>query len=238
MRLDKFLTSAGVCTRSEASRAARGGKITVNGIVEKDPSRHIDPERDDVTFFSQNVAYRKFVYVMLNKPQGYVSATEDARGDHVVTELLDAPLQKRGLFPCGRLDRDTTGLMILTDNGQAAHRKLAPKHHAEKEYRFRTCKPVSDIEKLEAGVRLDGGYVTLPCKIVMEADDTGVITLTEGKYHQIKRMFEAVGNKIVQLERISFAGIRLDPDLPRGAWRYLTEEEIACMEQGLTDAQK
>ncbi len=232
MRLDKFLTTCGICSRSEASRAARNGLVTVNGIPMRDTSQHIDPDTDTVVFCGEQVEYRKFIYVMLNKPQGYVSATDDPR-EKTVLELLDPRLQKMGLFPCGRLDKDTVGLMILTNNGAAAHRRLSPKHHAEKSYRFRTAHPVEDTAELEAGVRLDGGYVTLPCKIRMESPCGGVITLTEGKYHQIKRMFEAVGNRIVELERISFAGIMLDGTLARGEWRYLTPDEVQKMEEGL-----
>ena len=230
MRLDKFLTECGLASRSESSRAARAGRITVNGTPVRDPSVHIDPENDTVVFCGQRAEYRRYTYVMLNKPQGYVSATEDPR-DKTVLELLDPRLQRLGLFPCGRLDRDTTGLMILTDNGAAAHRRLSPRHHAEKVYFFRTERPVDDPAPLEKGIRLDGGYVTLPCRIRMTGPCEGEITLVEGKYHQIKRMFSAVGNRIVELRRISFAGIALDPALPEGAWRYLTPEEQALMEK-------
>ena len=229
MRLDKFLTECGVCSRREAARCARSGRVLVNGEVCRDGARHIDPEKDRVVFAGKELCYRRFVYVMLNKPAGLVSATDDAR-ETTVLSLLPEDLRRRELFPCGRLDKDTTGLLILTDDGASAHRRLSPRHHAEKTDRFRTLPPLSaaDLPVLEAGVLLDDGYRTLPCRVTADGEDgRGTITLTEGKYHQIKRMMEAVGTRIVELERVSFAGIRLDPALAPGFWRYLSPEEEA-----------
>lgn len=226
MRIDKLLTHAGLASRKEAARAAKAGKITVDGQAVRKADVHIDPQKNTVTYNGVRVVYKEHLYIMLNKPQGYVSATEDGRLPTVL-ELLPPELQGRGLFPCGRLDKDTVGLMILTNDGDSAHRRLSPKHHAEKEYAF-TCKlPLARLDEIEAGVTLEDGYVTLPCRVEKTGECTGIITLIEGKYHQIKRMFEAVGNKITALERISFAGIGLDPALARGSWRYLTEEEEA-----------
>ena len=226
MRIDRFLSDMGIASRRESAAAAKRGQITVDGVVVRDPSKHIDPERVSLTYMGRVISYQKYVYVMLNKPDGYISATDDPR-QKTVLELLDDRLKKRGLFPCGRLDIDTLGLLILTDDGQTAHRLISPKHHAEKVYKFGCANELSDddISRLENGVDLDDGYHTLPAKVRYEGEKTGYITLTEGKYHQIKRMFAAVGNKITYLERVSFGGVILDESLERGEYRYLTEDE-------------
>ena len=228
MRLDKFISMLGKATRSEAGKLIRAGKATVNGIVQKAPDYKIDPDNDLVTLLSEVLTYKKYTYIMLNKPEGYVSATEDPN-EKTVLDLVSVEDRRRGLFPCGRLDKNTLGLVILTNDGEGAHRVLSPKHHVSKVYKFVSRDPVceNDVKLLEAGVDI-GGYLTKPCKIKMVSENEGEITLTEGKYHQIKRMLEAVGNKITYLERISFGSIALDPALKRGEWRYLTsnEEEI------------
>lgn len=233
MRLDKFLSITGSSSRSESAKAARAGRITVNGVAIKNTSFSVDPEQDVICFDGMTVIYRKYTYVMLNKPEGYVSATEDGR-DPTVIELLPEQLQKLSLFPCGRLDKNTLGLMLLTDNGELAHRMLSPKRHVEKKYRFECRSPVSDEDrnKIEEGIRLADGYITKPAELDLFEDRTsGVITLHEGKYHQIKRMFGAVNdNRIVYLERISFGPLVLDKSLSRGEWRYLTSEEISEIE--------
>ena len=226
MRLDKFLSNMGKATRSESSRLARAGKILVNGVVIKKCDVHIDPTTDIVSLNGVNVTYRKFTYIMLNKPEGYVSATDDDR-ELTVLDLLPDEERRLGLFPCGRLDKNTLGLVILTNDGDSAHRLLSPKHHVSKVYAFKCKLPLSsdDVTSLEKGVDI-GGYLTKPCAIKMEDATSGFITLTEGKYHQIKRMLEAVDNKITYLERVSFGGIVLDPSLARGEWRYLTDNEL------------
>lgn len=229
MRIDKLISEAGYASRSEAAKAARKGNVTVNGETVKDLSRHIDPERDVVTFYGEEVVYQKNIYIMMNKPEGYVSSTDD-KSAPIVLELLDERLQTAGLFPCGRLDKYTLGLLILTNDGAAAHKMLSPKKHVEKTYRFRLQHAITpeEVARLEAGVDI-GGFVTKPCRVVMLNEVEGDITLTEGKYHQIKRMAEAVGNKIVYLERTAFAGISLDTALARGEWRYLNDEEMAII---------
>ena len=228
MRLDKFISMLGKATRSEAGKLIRAGKATVNGIVQKAPDYKIDPEKDTVTLLGEVLTYKKYTYIMLNKPEGYVSATEDPN-EKTVLDLVSVEDRRKGLFPCGRLDKNTLGLVILTNDGEGAHRVLSPKHHVSKVYKFISRDPVceNDVKLLEAGVDI-GGYLTKPCKIKMTTENEGEITLIEGKYHQIKRMLEAVGNKITYLERISFGSIALDPALKRGEWRYLTpnEEEI------------
>lgn len=231
MRLDKYLTECGILSRRDASRAVKLGLVTVDGLKEKDPGRHITPGEHAVAYKNEAVIYQQFTYIMLNKPAGTVSATEDPR-EQTVLQLLDPRLQRLGLFPCGRLDKDTLGLLILTNDGELAHRLLSPKHHAPKVYRWESAEPLSEeaAERLRAGVELEPGLTTLPCGLSVDSDDrSGTITLTEGKYHQIKRMFEAVGNRITALERISFAGIPLDESLPRGGYRELREAELSLL---------
>ena len=231
MRIDRFLSDMGIASRRESAAAAKRGQITVDGAVVRDPSKHIDPERVSVCYMGRAIEYNKYVYVMLNKPEGYVSATEDSRLP-VVTELLSEELRKIELFPVGRLDRDTVGLMILTNDGELAHRLLSPKRHVEKEYRFKCAEELTDgAEQLFLkGVTLRDGYECKSAKLEADSDRLGgVITLTEGKYHQIKRMVASLGNAVTYLERISFATIPLDRTLSRGEWRFLTEEEIKTL---------
>ncbi len=225
MRLDKLLSQMGKATRSESSKLARMGKILINGTPAKRSDVQVDPDSDEIIFCGAKVTYKEFTYIMLNKPQGYVSATEDPH-EKTVLDLVDPEDRRKGLFPCGRLDKNTLGLVILTNDGESAHRLLSPKHHVSKVYKFEAKLPLSpsDVASLEAGVDI-GAYHTKPCKIKLETETVGEITLTEGKYHQIKRMLEAVNNKITYLERISFGKIGLDPSLKRGEWRYLTEDE-------------
>ena len=232
MRLDKFLVATGSCTRSEAKKIVRAGGVIVNGKAAKSSDMNVDETSDTIVFCGKTVVYRQFTYIMLNKPEGYVSATEDGR-EKTVLDLIPPEARTKGLFPCGRLDKNTLGLMLISDNGDLGHRLLAPKSHVSKVYRFKSKFPVSqtDAERFEAGLTLEDGYETKPAKIELEGEgDGGLITLVEGKYHQIKRMLEALDNKITYLERISFGPLTLDPDLERGQWRYLTEEEIRQLE--------
>ena len=233
MRIDKLLSDMGLATRSEARAACKSGQILVDGAPVRDSSSHVDPERQSIVFRGREIAYRRYTYVMLNKPEGYVSATEDSKLP-VVTELLDTELRKMELFPVGRLDKDTTGLMILTNNGPLAHRVLSPKHHVPKVYRFTAAEPMVEgvEEKFRDGVTLLDGYECKSAVIVLdEGRMGGLITLTEGKYHQIKRMVASTHNRVVTLERISFGDIELDTSLKRGEYRLLTKEEIASLEK-------
>ena len=229
MRLDKMISSTGIASRSQIASAVRGGRVLVDGVVARKADMQIDPDAASVVYCGTPICYRKFTYIMLNKPEGYVSATEDGRLPTVI-ELLPEELQKIGLFPCGRLDKNTLGLMLLTNDGDTSHRLLAPKSHVTKTYAFRLKFPLSDadIAALESGVDI-GGYVTAPCRVVRDGEKEGKITLTEGKYHQIKLMMEAVHNQITHLERISFGPLVLDLALARGEWRYLSDDEIAAL---------
>ena len=176
---------------------------------------------------------QKNIYIMLNKPEGYVSATEDGK-DRTVLDLLPDGVRNDRMFPCGRLDKNTLGLMLITDNGELSHRLLAPKSHVDKKYRFKSRDAIDpeDAKRFEGGLTLEDGYVTLPARIELDGDGMGgIITLTEGKYHQIKRMLSALDNKITYLERLTFGPLTLDSSLKRGEWRYLTEDEIAALEK-------
>ena len=240
MRLDKYLSLAGTASRTETSKAVRGGEVLVDGIPAKRADMQIDPDTASVTYRGQPVIYRQFTYVLMHKPDGVVSATEDGR-ERTVLDLLPEELRRirPALFPCGRLDKHTTGLMLLTNNGDLSHRLLSPARHVDKTYCFRVKFPLSeeDVTALEAGVDI-GGYVTAPCRVELDppAEDgtrrAGKITLHEGKYHQIKLMMEARHNQITALERITFGPLSLDPALEPREWRLLTEGEIKALEEG------
>ena len=232
VRIDKLISDAGLASRREAARLARGGAVLVDGIAVKDLSVHIDPSVNRVSFMGREIVYSKYIYVMLNKPAGYVSATEDSRLP-VVTELLSDELQRRELFPMGRLDRDTTGLMILTNNGPLSHALLSPKRHVAKEYFFTADEPLREGAEtdFESGITLADGYECKPAQLTLAEDRrSGIILLTEGKYHQIKRMVAAEDNRVTSLKRISFAGIPLDETLLPGEWRFLTDDEVKILE--------
>ncbi len=233
MRLDKFLVATGKLSRSEAGRAARAGRISVNGSPVKRADLHIAPDADRITLDGEVIIYRPHTYIMLNKPSGYVSATDD-KALPTVLELLPEELRRLGLFPAGRLDRDTLGLMLLTDNGELAHFLLSPVSHVPKSYRFDCRDPLTadGVAALRSGVDIGEDKPTKPASLEVDPNGkSGVITLSEGRYHQIKRMFEAIGNKIVGLERLTFGPLSLDPSLARGEWRHLTADEISELEK-------
>ncbi|MBE6666271.1 MAG: rRNA pseudouridine synthase [Ruminococcaceae bacterium] len=232
MRLDKFLSETGTATRSESKKAARSGGVTLNGIAVRDLSVHMDPQTDRVTYMGSPVIYQKNIYIMMNKPDGVISATDDGN-ETTVLDLLPEKYKKMEIFPCGRLDKNTLGLLILTNNGALAHRLLSPKCHVEKTYRFECERPLTeaDVELLCKGVDIGEKSSTQPAKVLLTSSRSGEISVTEGKFHQIKRMFQAVCNKITYLERIRFADIPLDTALARGEWRELTEEEREILEK-------
>lgn len=226
------MTNAAAASRKECAAAVKKGRITVDGIPAKRPDQDIDPQSQTVCLDGTAIVYREFHYIMMHKPAGVVSATDDP-GETTVLDLLPENLRKLDLFPCGRLDKSTTGFVLLTTDGVLGHRLLSPKHHVEKRYRFRVKYPLSaeDCRILEAGVHLRADstaeeWDTAPCRVFPDADGCGgEIVLTEGKYHEIKRMMEAVHNQITALTRTAFGGIPLDPLLAPGEWRYLTEAE-------------
>lgn len=229
-RLDKYLSKSGELSRKEAAEAIRRGRVTVDGVLTRDPARHIDETAAKVALDGVPLAWEALRYVMLNKPAGVVSSTEE-KGKKTVLSLLPPSFLRWGMFPCGRLDIDTVGLLLITNDGAMAHNLLAPKKHIEKTYRFRCASPLHEDARLRLENGLDlGDFTTKPCRVRLEEDGlSGDITLSEGKFHQIKRMLAAVGSEITFLERIRFGPLILDDALARGAWRFLTEEETAAL---------
>lgn len=225
-RLDKFLASQNFGSRKEVAALVRQGAVTVNGEVAHDSAQKLDPERDEVTVLGKKVGYQKHLYIMMNKPAGVLSATEDSRQETVL-DLLPPELSRRGLFPAGRLDKDTTGLLILTDDGDFAHRMLTPKSHVYKLYQAEVERPITqaDVEAFEAGVRA-GAQQFSPARLWGEGT-TAFVEIREGKFHQVKRMFFATGNRVLTLKRLKIGGLALDETLPLGGARLLTAAEIA-----------
>ena len=231
MRLDKFLSITKTLSRKETALAIKRQQIFVNNKLATNKEQLVDINNDKIMYNNNLIKYTEFIYLMLNKPKGYVSSTDDPR-DKTVLELLPNEYTKFNLFPCGRLDKDTTGLVILTNNGKSAHALLLPRNHVSKTYFFEISDPITleNIEKIENGIELRDGYITKPCKIKMLTSTTGNITIVEGKYHEIKRMFGAVHNKIIELKRLSFSSIILDPKLKEGEFRPLNSEEVKVFE--------
>lgn len=227
MRLDKFISNMGLASRREIKTYHKKGEILVNGVNATAPDMQIDENKDIVFFRGERIQYNKYIYVMLNKPSGWLSATDD-RKDKTVLDLLDERHRKMGLFPVGRLDKDTEGLLILTNDGELCHKLLSPKHHVPKKYYVRSEKPVDDLtaQAFSEGVIIEGGYKTLPAKLELtDTERESYITICEGKFHQVKQMYKAVSNSVVYLERVEFGAIKLDRSLKRGEWRYLSQEE-------------
>lgn len=235
MRVDKLLSNVGVASRVELKKYCKQGLISVNGKVINNPGVQVDSESDDIRFNGEKIVYREFVYIMLNKPDGYISATFD-KYDPIVLDLIDQSYLVFEPFPVGRLDKDTEGLLVLTNDGQLAHRVLSPKKHVPKTYYAKIQGKVTeeDILAFEKGVILDDGYETMPSQLkILKSDDMSEIELTihEGKFHQVKRMFESVGKKVVYLKRLSMGKLKLDESLGLGEYRELTEEEVKLIEE-------
>ncbi len=235
MRVDKLLSNVGVASRAELKKYCKQGLISVNGKVINNPGVQVDSESDDIGFNGEKIVYREFVYIMLNKPDGYISATFD-KYDPIVLDLIDQSYLVFEPFPVGRLDKDTEGLLVLTNDGQLAHRVLSPKKHVPKTYYAKIQGKVTeeDILAFEKGVILDDGYETMPSQLkILKSDDMSEIELTihEGKFHQVKRMFESVGKKVVYLKRLSMGKLKLDESLGLGEYRELTEEEVKLIEE-------
>lgn len=227
-RLDKFLSNQLGVTRSEAKELIKKRVVTVNGTVGKLFDMKIDPEKDIVCSDGKEITYRKHIYIMMNKPQGVVCSTKDGESKTVL-ELLPDNIRRDGLFPAGRLDKDTEGFVFITDDGQLAHNILSPKHHVEKTYfaKLENIADEDDITAFEKGLEIDGGDVCMPAKLEILQDPHEVlITIKEGMYHQIKRMAEARGNKVLYLKRISIGGVKLDEKLALGEWREMLHKEV------------
>lgn len=234
IRLDKYLADAGQGTRSEVKNKLKQGRVRVNDMVIKKPELKLNPEVDRVSIDGKALIHEEYQYYMLHKPAGVVSATKDNR-DKTVIELIQED-KRRDLFPVGRLDKDTEGLLLITNDGTLANNLLAPGKHVDKTY-FALVEGVvtEDTVKLfEEGLDIGDEKPTLPAILVIE--EAGpcskiTITITEGRYHQVKRMFEAVGMKVIYLKRLSMGGLRLDPELKTGEYRRLKDEELALLKE-------
>lgn len=233
LRLDKYLADMQAGTRSEVKQMIRKGRVTVNGETVRRPEQKTDPEQDRVAVDGETVRYVAMEYWMLNKPQGVVSATEDRREKTVLSLLPDSA--RKDLFPVGRLDKDTEGLLLLTNEGGLAHDILSPKHHVDKVYYARTagCLTEEDCRAFAAGMTLGGGLECLPAGLeILSAGpegSEGLVTLREGKFHQVKRMLAARGKPVLYLKRVRMGNLPLDPALEPGTYRYLTEDEVESL---------
>lgn len=235
-RLDKVLANLGYGTRKEVKAMVKEGRVQVDGKAIFDSSMQIDPEITELTIDGEAVKYRKYIYIMLNKPEGVVSATFD-NYDETVIDLLDPELQSFNPFPVGRLDKDTVGFLLITNDGELNHRLISPKWHVDKVYFAQIDKPVSieDVKAFEKGITLDDGYRCLPAKLeILSSTDDGsdvLVTIQEGKFHQVKRMFQSVDKNVVFLKRIKFGEIKLDEELNEGEYRELSKNEIKILKQ-------
>lgn len=233
-RLDKILANLGYGSRKEVKVLCRKGEVVVDGTQVKDSAEKVDPVNSTIEVKGEKINYRKFIYLMMNKPSGVVSATFD-NYDETVIDLLDPEYQVFEPFPIGRLDKDTVGLLLITNDGELNHKLIAPKNHVDKVYYAEINKPIdeSDIVKFENGITLDDGYLCMPAKLeVINSNEDGSevhVTIQEGKFHQVKRMFEAVDKSVVYLRRISFGPLKLDENVEEGNFRELTEEEIELL---------
>lgn len=233
-RLDKIISNLGYGSRKDVKSFAKKGLIEVDGVVVKDNGMLVDPESSIIKVNGEEILYRKYIYLMMNKPDGVISATHDNR-DETVVDLLELDHQVFDPFPVGRLDKDTVGLLLLTNDGELNHRLISPKYHVDKIYYAEIDKKVdeSDIEAFKKGITLDDGYKCLEAKLgIISATEKGSevrVTIQEGKYHQVKRMFEAVGKKVIYLKREEFGGLILDPELEEGEYRELTDDELALL---------
>ena len=233
MRLDKFLANSGIGTRKEVKEILKKKKISVNGIFVKDGKIHIDEKKDVIKYENEVISYKPFVYIMMNKPAGVISATEDSHHKTVI-DLLNNKYRTYDVFPIGRLDIDTEGLLLLTNDGILSHNLLSPKKHVDKKYYVKIAKPLSenDVKTLENGIKLEENFVTKKANVEIISEDLEsnsyrvYITICEGKFHQVKRMFKAVDNEVLYLKRIKMGNLLLDQNLKLGEYRELTEEEL------------
>lgn len=226
MRLDKFLCDTAGLTRTEAKNAVKKGQIAVNGQVQKTADFKVKETTDTVTFQGKPLSYAAFHYYMLHKPAGVITATEDKKESTVMDILREEKV--KNLFPVGRLDKDTEGLLLVTDDGELAHNLLSPKKHVDKEYLVKVRDSISeeDCRKLSEGVDIGDEKPTAPAKVERVAEKEILLTIREGRFHQVKRMLQAVGNEVLYLKRLSMGSLRLPEDLEKGAYRPLSEEEL------------
>ncbi len=228
-RLDKILASQGAGSRKEVQRIIRSGEVAVNGEICTKPEAKADAQSDVITVGGQALNYSKNIYIMMNKPAGVVSATKD-KHDKTVIDILPEQFRRKGLFPAGRLDKDTEGLLIITDDGELAHRMLSPSKHVEKRYIARLDGEITDetIEEFKNGIEFANGEKCRPAELEIYGGDkkTGLVTICEGKFHQVKKMFIVCGLKVMHLQRISIGNLYLDSNLPIGASKILSNLDI------------
>ncbi|WP_455715568.1 pseudouridine synthase [Anaerosporobacter sp.] len=232
MRLDKYLADMGVGTRSEVKVIIKKRRVQVNNEVVVDPNRKIIIGSDLVCFDGRDITYVQYEYYMLNKPAGVLSATEDKHTKTVIDLITTS--KRKDLFPVGRLDKDTEGLLLITNDGDLAHSLLSPKKHVDKEYYAKVEGVVTneDVEAFEKGLQVDEDFLAMPAKLnILSQGELSEITLIiqEGKFHQVKRMFEAVGKKVVYLKRLSMGTLKLDESLKPGEYRMVTDEELVLL---------
>lgn len=229
-RLDKVLANIGIGSRKEVKALVKSGKIMVDGNSVKDSSIQVDPEKSEIMVSGEKVSIRKFIYIMMNKPNGVVSATFD-NYDETVIDLLTSEIRGFEPFPVGRLDKDTVGLLLITNDGELNHRLISPKWHVDKVYYVEIDKCVNedDVKAFQQGVTLEDGYKCLSAKLeILKTDSNGsevMVTVQEGKFHQVKRMFKSLNKEVVYLKRVSFGNLSLDESLEEGCYRELTKDE-------------
>ncbi len=236
-RLDKVLSNMGYGTRKEVKALVKNGRVTLNGSVVKDSSMHIEPEKDEIYINGEKLCYKKYIYLMMNKPKGVISATYDGY-DKTVIDLLSVEDAIFNPAPVGRLDKDTVGLLLITNDGELNHRLLSPKKHVPKRYYAKIEGRVTDEDVLEfkKGILLDDGYKTLSSELyILKSDEESEIEVViyEGKYHQVKRMFESVGKKVLYLKRFEMGPLKLDESLKEGEYRELSDEELKKLEESV-----
>lgn len=232
MRLDKYLAMSGAGSRKDVKKIIRQKRVSVNGVLTVNDDVHIDPYLDEIRLDEQILVLILDVYIMLNKPQGVISATSDDM-HKTVLDCVDVTLPP-GCFPIGRLDIDTEGLLLISNDGELSHRLLSPKRKVDKVYVVE-CRDVIDnktIEMLQSGVDIGDETLTLPAKVELISDNSIRLTIKEGRYHQVKRMLAACGNQVIHLKRIQMGQLRLDEDLALGSWRYLSENEVELLKNG------
>lgn len=229
MRLDKLLAHSGYGTRKDVKEIIRKGYVIVNGDAIRDDDFKVDEDNDEVIVQGSSVNYEKMIYLMLNKPDGYISATYD-RHDPIVMDLIEG-YENRGLFPVGRLDKDSEGLLLITNDGLLAHKMLAPKYHVDKKYYIKYDGIVTSDKKnmFEGGITIDDGYKCKEAKFIPLSSNEAYVVISEGKFHQVKRMMEAIGCKVTYLRRVEFGPLKMDDTLGLGEYRHLTEDEVKSL---------
>jgi len=235
-RIDKILSNLGHGTRKEVKALLKKGQVEIDGVIASDSAMKVDPDKAVIKVSGEEINYRKYIYLIMNKPSGVVSATVD-KNDETVIDLIDHEYRAFNPFPIGRLDKDTVGLLLITNDGELNHKLIAPKNHVDKVYYAEINKFIDagNVDTFRKGVVIDDGYKCMPAILdVINADENGsevMVTIQEGKFHQVKRMFESIDKKVVFLRRVSFGPLKLDENLGEGQCRELSEQEINLLKE-------